>query len=262
MEKLVSQAIISNYQNKLLNNLDIDVAIAGGGPSGMVAGYFLSKAGFKVALFDQKLAPGGGMWGGAMLYNKIVIQEDAQHILEEFGITIEDTICKDKKYFVVDSIQATSALIYKATSAGTAFFNSYSVEDVVLKKDTVCGVVVNWAPVVRTQMHVDPLVIMAKAVLDATGHPSEICHILSRKNNVLLNTESGKIMGEQSMSMAIGEETTLINTQEAFPGLYVSGMAANGVFGSFRMGPIFGGMLLSGEKVFQLIKADLEKKNV
>jgi thiamine thiazole synthase len=30
-------------------------------------------------------------------------------------------------------------------------------------------------------------------------------------------------------------------------------MAANGVSGSFRMGPIFGGMLLSGEKAANLI---------
>jgi thiamine thiazole synthase len=31
--------------------------------------------------------------------------------------------------------------------------------------------------------------------------------------------------------------------------MYVAGMAANACFGSYRMGPVFGGMLLSGEKV-------------
>jgi thiamine thiazole synthase len=45
----------------------------------------------------------------------------------------------------------------------------------------------------------------------------------------------------------------LENTKEAFPGVFVAGMAANATFGSFRMGPIFGGMLLSGEKVAELI---------
>jgi thiamine thiazole synthase len=35
-------------------------------------------------------------------------------------------------------------------------------------------------------------------------------------------------------------------------------MAANGVSGSFRMGPIFGGMLRSGKKVAQLICTKLE----
>jgi thiamine thiazole synthase len=47
------------------------------------------------------------------------------------------------------------------------------------------------------------------------------------------------------------ETLTLDNTREVFPGLYAAGMAANATFGGPRMGPIFGGMLLSGEKVAQ-----------
>ena len=37
----------------------------------------------------------------------------------------------------------------------------------------------------------------------------------------------------------------------------LGGMAANAVFGGHRMGPIFGGMLLSGKKVAQDILARL-----
>ena len=70
IEKSVSQGIISSYFKKLERNLDLDVAIVGGGPSGIVAAYYLAKAGLKVAQFDRKLSPGGGMWGGAMMFNE------------------------------------------------------------------------------------------------------------------------------------------------------------------------------------------------
>jgi thiamine thiazole synthase len=39
-------------------------------------------------------------------------------------------------------------------------------------------------------------------------------------------------------------------------------MAANASFGSYRMGPIFGGMLLSGEKVAAEIAARLRPGSV
>jgi thiamine thiazole synthase len=45
-----------------------------------------------------------------------------------------------------------------------------------------------------------------------------------------------------------GEKQVVANTREVYPGLYVSGMAANATFGGQRMGPVFGGMLLSGKK--------------
>ena len=60
MEQIVSTGIIDSYFAKLKSNLSIDVAIVGGGPSGIVAASYLAKAGKKVALFDRKLAPGGG----------------------------------------------------------------------------------------------------------------------------------------------------------------------------------------------------------
>ncbi len=68
-----------------------------------------------------------------------------------------------------------------------------------------------------------------------------------------LKTPSGKIMGEKSMWAERAEDKVVDNTSEVYPGLYVTGMAANAVYGAFRMGPIFGGMLLSGEKVAQML---------
>ena len=242
MEQIVSSGIIDSYFEKLKSNLSVDVAIVGGGPSGIVAAYFLAKAGKKVALFDRKLAPGGGMWGGAMMFNDIVVQEEAMPIIKELGVSYKE-----------GANGTTSALIYQATKAGATIFNCYSVEDVVFHNDAVAGVVVNWAPVIREGMHVDPLTIMAKAVLEGTGHDCEIARVVARKNDIQLNTPTGGVIGERSLNVELGEQTTVENTKEIYPGLFVSGMAANGVSGSFRMGPIFGGMLMSGKKAAELI---------
>lgn len=254
MEQIVSSGIINSYFNKLKENLSVDVAIVGGGPSGLIASYYLAKKGFKVALYERKLAPGGGMWGGAMMFNEIVVQQEALSILDELNINYKHF---EKDYYTLDSVHATSALIYHATKAGVKIFNCTSIEDVVFQNNRVCGIVLNWAPVHREHMHVDPLVIMAKTVIDGTGHDCDIARTLERKNNIKLNTETGKVVGERSLSIDEAERTTVENTKEIFPGLFVSGMASNGVSGGFRMGPIFGGMLLSGKKVAELIEKNL-----
>ncbi len=254
MEKVVSLSIVEQYFKKLKSNLEIDVAIVGAGPSGMLAGYYLAKWGFKVAIFERKLAPGGGMWGGAMMFNEIVIQNEAVSILDELKINYSRY---NEECVVTDSVQATSALIYATTKAGCTIFNCYSVEDVVFKNDRVCGIVVNWTPVHLQHLHVDPLIILSKAVLDGTGHDCEVAKTVARKNNVRLFTETGGVVGEKSLQVDEAERTTIENTKEIYPGLFVSGMAANGVSGSYRMGPIFGGMLLSGKKVAELIKQRL-----
>ena len=111
IEKQVSRGIIRTYFEKLDRNLELDVAIVGGGPSGIVAAYYMAKAGLRVALFDRKLSPGGGMWGGAMMFNQIVVQREALGIIEDFGIRYEPY---EDELFTVDSIESTSALLYKA----------------------------------------------------------------------------------------------------------------------------------------------------
>jgi thiamine thiazole synthase len=65
--------------------------------------------------------------------------------------------------------------------------------------------------------------------------------------------------GEAPMFCEDGERMTVENTKEVYPGLYVTGMAACGYFGSPRMGPIFGGMLISGKKAAEEIIKDLRK---
>jgi thiazole biosynthesis enzyme len=255
-EKIITQAIIDRYFKKLKENLSVDVAIVGGGPSGLVCSHFVAKSGFKVALFERKLSIGGGMWGGGMMFNEIVVQEEGKRILDEFGIRSQPY---GNGYYTADSVEAISTICSKTVKAGATIFNLLSAEDLIIRENRVSGLVLNWTAVEMANLHVDPLTIQSKFVVDATGHASEVVAILQRKNDVKLFTETGKIMGERSLWAEVAERDTLANTREVFPGLYVAGMAANATFGSYRMGPIFGGMLLSGEKVASLIAHELGK---
>ena len=45
------------------------------------------------------------------------------------------------------------------------------------------------------------------------------------------------------------EKTVVENSKEIYKNVYVVGMAANAAFGAHRMGPIFGGMIMSGKKL-------------
>ncbi|HSQ53824.1 MAG TPA: ribose 1,5-bisphosphate isomerase, partial [Candidatus Bathyarchaeia archaeon] len=84
---------------------------------------------------------------------------------------------------------------------------------------------------------------------------TEVLHFIARKADIKLATASGGIMGERSMWSEKAEHLTVENTKRICPGVYVAGMSANAAFGGPRMGPIFGGMLLSGKKVADLILA-------
>ncbi|MCM8787550.1 MAG: sulfide-dependent adenosine diphosphate thiazole synthase [Candidatus Omnitrophica bacterium] len=248
----ISEAIISSYTSKLIGSLELDVAIVGGGPCGLCCSYYLAKNHLNVAIFERKISIGGGMWGGGMMFNKIVVQKDAKKILDEFGI---QTTIYQNDYYIADSMEAVSGLCFKATKAKVKIFNLLSAEDVLVKKGIVCGVVLNWTAVEMAGLHVDPLTVKAKIVVDATGHQAEVARIMEKKSTIRLNTPSGKVEGEKSMWADVAEDFVVKNSKEVCPGFFVCGMAANAVFGGPRMGPIFGGMLLSAKKVaLEIIK--------
>lgn len=254
----ISKAIIESYNKKLINALEVDVAIVGAGPAGMVCGYYLAKAGKKTVLFERKLSVGGGMWGGGIMFNEIVVQDKAKGILDEFGIR---STRYAPGYYLADSIESVSTICSKAMKAGLKIFNLMSVEDVMVRGKKVVGLVLNWSAVEIANLHVDPIAMRAKVVVDATGHPAEVARIIERKSGIRLKTKTGKAIGEASMWAQVGEETIVRNSKEVCPGLYACGMCANAVFGAPRMGPIFGGMLLAGKKVAGELIRRLSGKN-
>jgi len=244
MEKIITQAIIETYLKELIDYTEVDVAICGAGPSGLLCSYYLAKAGKKVDRKKRQLKVGGGMPGGGIMFNKIVFQKEALSILDELEISYQHY--KDNLY-VANSIETISALTYKTIKQGVKIFNLLSVEDVVIRDKKVCGVVLNWTAVEQAKLHVDPVAVLAKYVVDATGHDCEVAKIVEKKLGWVT------VKGEQSMWAEVAEKALLENTKEVCPGLIVCGMAANAFFGSPRMGAIFGGMFLSGKKAAEVV---------
>ncbi|MFW6173195.1 MAG: sulfide-dependent adenosine diphosphate thiazole synthase [Elusimicrobiota bacterium] len=252
----VTKLIVKNAVDEFLDNLDVDVIICGGGPSGLVAGTYLSEMGKRVVLFEKKLSLGGGMWGGGMMFPKIVVQKNCSEILDKFKIRSVE----QNDSLVASSIESVGKLISGCVDSGCKIFNSISIEDVIIRENKICGVVINWSAVQAANLHIDPVSVKSKFVIDATGHPLEVCRIVEKKTGDL-KTETGKTIGERSMWAQKAEQLVVGNTKEIYNGLYVCGMAANAAFGSPRMGPVFGGMLLSGKKAAQRINKRLENKS-
>ncbi len=247
---IITRTILQRFMREFQEYLDVDVAIAGAGPSGLVAALYLAKSGRKTAVFERRTSIGGGMWAGGMMYPVIVVQEEAKHILEECNIDLRE---EEKGYWSGNAVEAVVKLGSAAIDAGVKIFNGITVEDVLLdEKNRVNGFVVNWSAVDLAGLHVDPLSIRARFCIDATGHSAEICSIVKRKIKPKQGPLSREI-GEHSMRASLGEKEVVDNTMEVYPGLYTVGMCANAVAGAHRMGPIFGGMLLSGKKAAEMI---------
>ena len=112
------------------------------------------------------------------MFNEVVFQESAKKILDEFGIKARQY---DKGYYLSDSIETVSTICSKAVKAGLKIFNLLSAEDVMIRKKRVCGLVLNWTAVEMANLHVDPITMRAKFVVDATGHPAEVARIIEKK---------------------------------------------------------------------------------
>ncbi|ARM75788.1 sulfide-dependent adenosine diphosphate thiazole synthase [Acidianus manzaensis] len=255
--KQVDEVKISRYILKYTledwnNIVESDAVIVGAGPSGMTAAYYLAKAGLKTVVFERRLSFGGGIGGGAMQFHKLVIETPADEVLKEFGISLTKA---EEGVYIVDSAEFMAKLASKAIDAGAKIIHGISVDDVIFRENPlrVAGVAVEWTGTQMSGLHVDPLFISSKAVVDATGHDAEVISVASRKVPELQIS----IPGEKSAYSSIAEELVVENSGKVVPGLYAAGMAVCEIKALPRMGPIFGAMVLSGKKVAEDIIRDL-----
>jgi thiamine thiazole synthase len=141
LEYTISERIADTYYAKFKSALHSDAIIVGAGPSGLICSYFLAKQGYNVTICERKLTPGGGVWGGGMFFNNILVQEAAAHVLEEMQIPLPEP--KDG-FYTLDAVFLASTLISRAVGAGVKILNMISAEDVVFASDdSIAGVVLN-----------------------------------------------------------------------------------------------------------------------
>lgn len=251
-EKEVTRAIVGEFLKQFSEYTESDVIIIGAGPSGLMAGKELALTGLKVLIVERNNYLGGGFWIGGYLMNKITVRAPAEEILKELGVPYKET---NPGLFVADGPHACSKLIAAACDAGVKVANMTVFEDIVLReKNRVAGAVINWTPVQalpRQITCVDPVAIEGKIVIDATGHDAMVCRKMEERG--LLKTR-----GYGAMWVERSEDLIVEHTGEVTPGLIVIGMAVSTMYGLPRMGPTFGGMLLSGKRGAEVVKEKLK----
>jgi len=251
-EPEISKTILCTYHEKLLDRIISDVLIVGAGPSGMTAAIHLARAGLKVTVLEKRLSPGGGIWGGGMGMSQAVVEEDVLPLLDDLGVKYE---LRRKDLYAADAIELAAGLCLNAIQAGAALFNLMAVEDVCLRSQRITGVVVNRTTIAES-LPVDPIAFSAKAVVDATGHEAAVVEAL-RKRGLLTDSAAPTRLGEGPMDACSGEAFVVEKAGEVFAGLWVAGMSVCATLGGPRTGPIFGGMLLSGKRVADLIASGI-----
>ncbi len=244
----VTRAILGSFAAELEEYVSSDAIVVGAGPSGLVCARELARKGRRVLLIERNNYLGGGFWIGGFLMNKLTVRAPAHEELAKLGVRLKEA--RDGLY-VADAPEACSKLIASACDAGVKVLNMTSADDVVVKDNRVCGVVANWTPVgalPRQITCVDPVSFEANVVVDATGHDAAVVEKLAHRGLV-------EVSGMGPMNADRSEGAIVEHTGEVYPGLIICGMSVSTVRGLPRMGPTFGGMLLSGWRAAEVASA-------
>jgi thiamine thiazole synthase len=178
-----------------------------------------------------------------MLFNQIVVQQVALHSLDAWGIAHEPW---GEGLHTADSVEATAALIYRARKAAQCLQRLLHrgrgpFGHRVKRRGGELGARAPRGPARG------PVVFRAKAVLDATGHHARLPPYWPARTCNAEHTPTGEVMWEGSLDVTRGEAGHRGAHRRVVPGaVWVWQWRPAGVTVSCRMGPIFGGMQLSG----------------
>jgi thiamine thiazole synthase len=250
-EAEVSRAILRAYHDEVSDRLESDAVVAGAGPSGLVCAWRLAQEGRRVLILEKRLAPGGGVWGGGIGMGEVVVEEETGPLLEEIGVRRRPA---GEGLLLCNAAELACSLVLRALQSGAVLLNLLYLEDLVVRGGRVRGVVAN-RTFLGEQLPIDPITFLTGAVVDATGHEAVAARVMAKRG--LLEGGAGRVAGEGPMDARAAETFVVERTGPCFPGLYLTGMSVCAVLGGPRMGPIFGGMLRSGERAAKQVLADL-----
>lgn len=246
-ESVIAREMTSRYMEDMIRFAESDVVVVGAGPAGLMAAYILGKYGVKTSLIEANIAPGGGAWVGGQLFSAMIIRKPAHLLLDELGVAYVE---KENYVVLKHAAQYTSTVLSKVLNFDCVkLFNGVAVEDLIVHDDEVTGVVTNWMPVTKIhgqQCCMDPNMIRSRVVISSCGHdgPFGATGVKRLAQIGLLDN----VPGMKALNVQQSEHDVVKYTQEIVPGMIVAGMEVAEAFGTNRMGPSFGAMLVSGYK--------------
>nr|XP_027189294.1 thiamine thiazole synthase, chloroplastic-like [Cicer arietinum] len=230
----------------------IDIVILGASSFGLSCAYELSKnLNISIAIIEQFVSPGGGVWLGGQLFSVMVVRQLAHLFLEK----IEADYDKREEYFLIKHAALfTSTILSKLlVRSNVKLFNDVAVEDLIVKEGRVGGVVMNWTLVSikhDKQSCMNPHVMEAKVVVSSCGHDGPF-----GASGLKMFERVGMIdfvRGINSLDMNTSEDVIVCLTKEIVSGIIIIGMEVAEMYGTPRVGPTFRALMISGQKTAHL----------